>query len=250
MNDWVMIVAVLCGPILAVQAQKWIEVAREKRNQRLFVFKRLMATRGVQLSPGHVEALNMIDLEFAGRGKKNETVRRRWKEYLDNLNSLDQDLEKQKEQLQSWTQRNQELLADLLCDMGLAVGHDFDKVQIRRGIYTPVAHANFELEHQYIRRMLIQLLAGDRTLPLDVRSLPTMVPPEETAAPPKALRDAEKRESPRRANMKWRLKSYQSQSPTSDGMIGLKSGRKRSAYVQTRLRAFSNPRTGSLFSFT
>src|SRR4029453_9314693 len=81
-GDWIMIAAILCGPVLAVQAQKWIETAREKRNRRLNVFKRLMATRGAVLSPGHVEALNMIDLEFAGRGRRNEQVRRRWREYL------------------------------------------------------------------------------------------------------------------------------------------------------------------------
>jgi len=172
-SDWIMIAAVLCGPVLAVQAQKWIETAREKRNRRLNVFKRLMATRGATLSPGHVEALNMIDLEFAGRGKKNEQVRRGWREYLDHLGSLSQDPEQQRQDMPAWTQRTGDLLADLLVDMGKAVGYDFDRVQIRRGIYIPIGHANFELETQAIRRLLIQLLAGERTLPLDVRSLPS-----------------------------------------------------------------------------
>jgi len=131
-----------------------------------------MATRGATVSPGHVEALNMIDLEFAGRGKKNEQVRRRWREYLDHLGSLSQDPEQQRQHLPAWTERNGDLLADLLHDMGKAVGYDFDRVQIRRGIYTPIGHANFELETQAIRRFLIELLAGQRTLPLDVRSLP------------------------------------------------------------------------------
>ena len=100
--DWVMVAAILCGPVLAVQAQKWIEVAREKRNRRLNVFKRLMATRGALLSPAHVEALNMIDLEFAGRGRKNETVKTRWKEYLDHLCSLPDDPEQRQQLLPTW----------------------------------------------------------------------------------------------------------------------------------------------------
>ena len=68
MTDWITVLAIIAGPILAVQAQKWVKRVREK-NQRLWVFKRLMTTRGATVSPGHVEALNAIDLEFAGRGK-------------------------------------------------------------------------------------------------------------------------------------------------------------------------------------
>jgi hypothetical protein len=172
-----MIAAILCGPVLAVQAQKWIETAREKRNRRLNVFKRLMATRGAVISPGHVEALNMIDLEFSGRGSKNEQVRRRWREYLDHLGSLSQDPDQQAQQLPMWTERNGDLLADLLHDMGKAVGYDFDKVQIRRGIYIPMGHANFEIEMQLLRRLLIEVLVGNRSLPLEVRSLPVVQAP-------------------------------------------------------------------------
>ena len=171
--NWMMIAAVLCGPVLAVQAQKWIETAREKRNRRLNVFKRLMATRGAVLSPAHVEALNMIDLEFGGRGKRNEKVRATWKEYLDHLCNLSEDPEQQRQQLPIWTERKDVLLAELLHEMGSAVGYKFDKVQIRRGIYAPRGHANWELETQLLRRFLIELLAGQRTLPLDVRSLPS-----------------------------------------------------------------------------
>jgi hypothetical protein len=189
-GDWIMIAAILCGPVLAVQAQKWIETAREKRNRRLNVFKRLMATRGAVLSPGHVEALNMIDLEFAGRGRRNEQVRRRWREYLDHLGSLTQDPEEQARNLPVWTERSGNLLADLLHDMGMAVGYDFDRVQIRRGIYIPMGHANFEMETQLLRRLLIQLLVGERSLPLEVRSLPSVRQKLESTTPPVDPADA------------------------------------------------------------
>lgn len=99
MTDWITVLAIIAGPILAVQAQKWVERVREKKNQRLWVFKRLMTTRGATVSLGHVEALNAIDLEFAGRSKKDEQVRRRWREYLDQPGSLSQDPEQQQRQL-------------------------------------------------------------------------------------------------------------------------------------------------------
>ncbi len=68
--------------------------------------------------------------------------------------------------------------------MGNAVGYDFDIVQIRRGIYSPVGHVNFELENQVIRRLSVEVLSGQRALPLDVRSLPAVAP----EVPPTAQR--------------------------------------------------------------
>jgi hypothetical protein len=173
-SEWIMVAAIVAGPILAVQAQKWLETVRDKKNRRLWVFKRLMTTRGATASPGHVEALNAIDLEFAGWGKKNRAVRQRWRAYLDQLGSLSQDPEQQQRQLESWAQRNQEHLENLLYDMSLAVGYDFDIVQIRRGIYTPRGLTNFEFETQAIRRLAIDLLAGNRALPMDIRSVPNV----------------------------------------------------------------------------
>jgi Family of unknown function (DUF6680) len=179
MMEWITIAAIILGPVLAVQAQKWIEAARFNQNQRLFIFKRLMATRGTPISPIHVEALNLIDLEFAGRSKKHKQVRTRWKEYLDNLTRLDQDPQKQKEQLPAWSEKNQELLANLLHDMGKAVGYDFDTVHLKRSAYTPIGHANMELENQVMRKLTIEVLAGKKALALDVKSLPQV----QSAAP-------------------------------------------------------------------
>jgi len=61
-SDWLMISAVLTGPILAVQVQKFIESWREAKQRKIYIFKTLMATRGTTLSPRHVEALNIIDV--------------------------------------------------------------------------------------------------------------------------------------------------------------------------------------------
>ena len=88
------------------------------------------------------------------------------------LCSLPDDPEQQQQLLPTWTQRKDNLLAELLHDMGSAVGYKFDRVQILRGIYAPRGHANWELETQLLRRLSIQVLAGERALPLDVRSLP------------------------------------------------------------------------------
>jgi hypothetical protein len=44
-TDWLMIVAVLLAPLVAVQVQKILERYREDRERKLNVFKTLMASR-------------------------------------------------------------------------------------------------------------------------------------------------------------------------------------------------------------
>ena len=36
-KDWLLITSTVLGPILAVQAQKWVEVFRERRGRKLWV---------------------------------------------------------------------------------------------------------------------------------------------------------------------------------------------------------------------
>jgi hypothetical protein len=64
LKDWSIIGATILGPILAVQAQKWVEIIRERRGRKLWIFHTLMATRAARTSTEHVQALNMIDLIF------------------------------------------------------------------------------------------------------------------------------------------------------------------------------------------
>ena len=92
-ENYALMAATLIGPILAIQAQKWIERWTEKRNRKLDLFKTLMATRAYRLSHAHVEALNMIEIEFYDcRNSKGKKVMESWRSYFDNL--ADSDLQK------------------------------------------------------------------------------------------------------------------------------------------------------------
>ena len=85
-GDWLIIFAVLLGPVLAVQVQKAIESWKESKQRKITIFKSLMSTRRTTLSPRHVEALNMIDIEFSPKRPKEKRVIESWKIYLDHLN--------------------------------------------------------------------------------------------------------------------------------------------------------------------
>src|SRR3989338_295157 len=83
-NDGLMILAVLLAPFLAVAVQRIIDQSREKRGQKLWIFRTLMATRGNKIALDNVQALNMIDLFFERKGKEKAIVEK-WDEYLDHL---------------------------------------------------------------------------------------------------------------------------------------------------------------------
>jgi hypothetical protein len=180
--DWLMIVAIIVAPILAVQVQKVLERYREDRARKLNVFKTLMATRATTVSPQHVQALNMIDLEF--KGAKYKEIADAWKTYLDHLDHFPKDDEKQQP---VWHGRRMDLLGKLLIEMGKSLGYAFDEVHVKRGIYAPEAHAKSDAEEQLIRMGLVKLLYGDGRLKMDITSLPLS---QDAIKEQKELRDA------------------------------------------------------------
>ncbi len=171
MSDISIFLAVLLAPFLAVFAQKQIEKWRENKSTKLWIFKTLMATRGAVLSANHVQALNMIDLEFSTKKGEGE-VKRIWKEYLDHLGSLPKDSVAQKDALPGWQDKNQDYLADLLVAMGACFGYEYDRVYIKKGIYAPEGHAQDELEQRAIRVFLLQVLRGERSISTDTKLFP------------------------------------------------------------------------------
>ena len=94
-SEWIMVGAVSVAPLLAVQVQKYLEILRERRSRKVNVFQTLMATRAARVSAAHVQALNMIDIEFYGRRifwfvfrtRSEKGILEAWKIYLDHLNT-------------------------------------------------------------------------------------------------------------------------------------------------------------------
>lgn len=160
MSDFLTIIAIIIGPIAAVQIQKLIERTKEQKNRKVYIFKTLMASRGSALSHSHVEALNRIDLEFSD-DKKYVKVIQAWKEYFDNLSQKVDD-----NQIPIWSSKNEELLVELLFEMGKSLGYKFEKLLIKRNIYSPIGHARIEQEQETLRRNLNEVLDGQRFIPM------------------------------------------------------------------------------------
>jgi hypothetical protein len=79
MADAAIVFATIAGPVLAVQAQKWLEKSRAINDRRNQIFRVLMATRAAMLSPGFVEALNAVPVEFYGTRGKLKQINEKWK---------------------------------------------------------------------------------------------------------------------------------------------------------------------------
>jgi hypothetical protein len=175
MNEFAIILATLLGPVLAVQAQKAIERARERHSRKSWVFHQLMATRAARVSPEHVQALNMIDLAFYGnqlfgvhrRSKSAQAVIDAWREYHDHLNTKVED-----DALQLWHVKGEELFINMLYSMAVEVGYKFDRVQLKKGAYSPIAHGELEDQQRALRKLAIGVMGGDIPIKMEVTSLP------------------------------------------------------------------------------
>ena len=177
-GEWLTIIATLLGPILAVQAQKIVEASRAKRAERDWVFRTLMATRAARLSPEHVRALNMIDMAFYGtkfwglhyQRPASKAVSRNWKAYFD---SLSMDLTGfTPDQHQRLLETRDDKFTDLLASMAVAQNYDFDKVHLKRNMYSPQLHADIDSDQRIIREGLARVLSGQSTIKMDVVNFP------------------------------------------------------------------------------
>jgi hypothetical protein len=174
-NDWITVLAVVAGPILAVQAQKYVEAFRDRKRRRVTIFKTLMSTRAERLNREHVRALNMIDIEFYGRRvfrtryqtPREKAVTNAWKNYNDQLNSR-----ANYTSVELWAKDVDTFFTKLLYSMAIALGYDYDEVQLKRDCYRPEAHANIEQAHLDVLSGFASVLKGDRPFPMFVTNIP------------------------------------------------------------------------------
>lgn len=167
MSDVAIIVATLAGPILAVQAQKWLEKSRAINDRRNHIFRVLMGTRAAVLSPAHVEALNAIPVEFYGLSGKLKAINESWKVFLDHHMQQGTPL------TEAWFQKRQDLFVDLLHLIAQYLGYGFSRSQLARDIYNPQAHDELETEQTIIRKGFVKLFNGEASLPMAVKEFPT-----------------------------------------------------------------------------
>lgn len=161
------IVAIIFSPIIALKVQKEIEETKEKNQRKLGIFKTLMATRAARLSPAHVEALNMIDIEFYRREKIIES----WRSYQHHLNSPISEPVTE-ESSKKWLDTSEKFLIDLLSKMSDEVGYSFDRDTLKKAIYFPRAHGELEQDQIMLRKGLLEIISKGKPLTMNINSFP------------------------------------------------------------------------------
>jgi hypothetical protein len=71
-----------------------------------------------------------------------------------------------------WGQKRTDLFVDLLVEMVVFLGYDFNRAEISRKVYWPTAHARIEADQQIIREGMAKLFRGEIAIPMDVKSFP------------------------------------------------------------------------------
>ena len=173
-KDWVTCVAVLVGPIIAIQVQKVVEKLKDKQERRQRIFKTLMATRAERVSREHVQALNMIYIEFYGskffrlkwQSENEKSVTDAWKIYNAHLN------DETYKSIDAWFKKGDELFTELLYNMSQSMGYDFDKVQLQSDTYKPTAHVDLENAQLAVLNGWAKILNNEQALKMEVTNFP------------------------------------------------------------------------------
>lgn len=164
--------ATLGGPVLAVLVTRYIDTKRDQRRRRLEIFRMIMRTRRATLSVDHVTALNMVEIEFYDQPKVLAAYQDLFKHF--NLSGPAPP---------DWWDKRMKLQTKLLSAMGKSLGYDFAQLEVLEGGYTPKGWTTAEQEQQELRRLLIDVCSGKRSLAVTPTPAtpPTQFPP---AIPP------------------------------------------------------------------
>ena len=162
-DTWAVVFATLLGPILAVQAQSFVERHRARQNRRQQIFYVLMRTRATPLAPDSVNALNAVPLEFY----KDRVIIDAYRAFI-----VHTGVPTGQPTPQAWGDRRIDLLMDLIQKISVKVGYKFDVAQLKAEFYAPQGHRTLEDEQTQIRQGLVKVLAGQAAIPMDVRSFP------------------------------------------------------------------------------
>ena len=133
--DWITVVAILVGPVLALSVQRVLDWIRNREATQKRLYFTLMGTRAKFLSDEHVQALNTIDVIFS----KDQTIRDLWRRCLDHL--------AKDVNAQGWNETLLDLRVDLYQAIGNRLGYRYTTDYIKRGVYFPTHHSNV-LENQ------------------------------------------------------------------------------------------------------
>ena len=154
---WAILVATCLGPIAAVLVTRYNDARRAKHERQMSVFRTLMATRATDLNSERVAALNLIQIEFAN----HPDVLQAWSGLLQHFGGPDATNE---EEAKRFARERTRLTTVLLDKMARRLGMRVEQLDILEGVYHPRGFWQIEQEQQALRRLLLEIAAGQRAI--------------------------------------------------------------------------------------
>ncbi|MBO6579051.1 MAG: hypothetical protein JJ871_11855 [Thalassospira sp.] len=155
------LIAVLVGPILAVVVSRFIDAEREHSNRKWMIFRSLMSARRNQLSHEFVASLNLVEVEF----HKEKRVTEKLQEFI---KVFDRDEPNNNAGWERFVSDRDTKLTQLLTEIAKSLGVNIEVIDIMKGGYTPRGWSNNEQLNQDTKIALLELIRGNRSLPVHV----------------------------------------------------------------------------------
>jgi hypothetical protein len=130
--------------------------------RRFYIFRTLMSTRTIPTIREHVDALNLVEVDFYGV----KSVEAAHRAYLSHLNITTSD--------PKWNDKRLDLLAKLLRELSVEMKMPIGEIDIRNGGYAPGAWATRDM----IDRWTLRLTEGKEALPINIVGVPQPSPPQ------------------------------------------------------------------------
>lgn len=176
------VIATICGPVLAVIVTRFIDFSRLKYQRRMDVFRSLMRTRRLRLSPDHVGALNLVEVDFFDK----PPIVAAWQQYHAHLHRvLRKDMASA--ELDAHFREQDKLLTKLLVAMARVMKIKIEQFEIFDGGYTPQGWEEEYHQQNRLRWLLIDMLNGNRAIPVTSLTTPqpnSPYPPAPNINPP------------------------------------------------------------------
>lgn len=155
-TDAAIVIASFTGPFCAVWAAEWLRKKSDKNARRVHIFRTLMATRSQPASQLHVEAINLVEIEFSN----DKGVIDAWALYRHHLDSGNR-----YSTYQDWDTERERLHHELLFAISGVLKYPFAKSDMKRGTYYPISLSEEANDTAATRKLWLEILKGNRPLP-------------------------------------------------------------------------------------
>lgn len=157
------LLAIILGPLLAVIVGEYLQDRKEKKERKKTIFTSLMATRGMNLHPDRIRALNMIDVVFISSNRKEKEVRDKWKSLYNHFN-----IEPSEDENAIWSNTTTKKYNELIGVMASCLGYSITTSEIEAFSYLPKQYHANDMAIIKLREKSLEILEGKSPLPVSV----------------------------------------------------------------------------------